>query len=44
MKGKTIKRVLNPQKLGLQGVVSHLQWVLVIDLRSSGRVSSALNH
>lgn len=33
-----------PQELGLQAVVSHLMWVLGIELRFSGSIGSALNH
>ena len=33
-----------PLELGLKTVVSHLMWVLGIELRTSGRAVCALNH
>lgn len=32
-----------PQELGLQAVISHLMWVLRIELRFSESIGSALN-
>lgn len=37
------KRVSDPLELELQEVVSHLIWMLGIELRSYGRAVSALN-
>jgi hypothetical protein len=36
-------RLLNPQELQLQMVVSHAMWLLGIEPRFSGRTASALN-
>ena len=36
--------VVRPLELELHAVVSHLIWVLGIELRSSGRTVCALNH
>lgn len=43
MSGALRGQMLDPLKMGLRAVVSHLMWILAIELASSARIVHGLN-